>query len=100
MKALYILPALLILAACDTPNSATRTSANGSTEIKLQGNLSCWDNRCMQYHAHNGSFSLPGRRSVRAPAGAVQTGGYMSVDAFQQVYTQARRASFIRSDDR
>jgi hypothetical protein len=98
MKAHHIFPFLLLIAACDAPNSPTQTSANGSTEIKLQGNLSCWDNRCMRYDAHNGSFSRQNRYPVYPPAGSVQPGGYISLAVFQQTYTLAGRASF-RSDD-
>lgn len=100
MKAHHIFPVLLLIAACDTPNSATRLTSSGSTVIKLQGNLTCWDNRCMRYDAYNGSFSLPGRYSINAPAGTVQTGGYISVAAFQQIYSLASRASFNGREDR
>ncbi|WIY25698.1 hypothetical protein [Parasedimentitalea psychrophila] len=100
MKALLILPTLLVITACEAPNSATRTTANGSTEIKLQNNQNCWDNRCMRYHAYNGTFSIPGRYSVNAPAGAIQSDGYISVAAFQQAYTRASRASYNGRENR
>ena len=100
MKAYLILPALLVMAACDAPNSETRTTAGGGTEIKLQNNLNCWDNRCMRYDAQKGTFALAGRYPVSPPAGAVQNGGYISVAAFQQTYTWASRASFNGREDR
>jgi len=100
MKAHLIFPALLVMVACDVPIAATRTSASGETEIKLQNNLNCWDNRCMRYNAQNDTFSLSGRYAVRAPAGAVQNGGYISVAAFEQTYTRASRASFSGRENR
>lgn len=99
MKAL-LLPAFLVITACEAPNSATRTTRSGSTEIKLQNNQNCWDNRCMRYNAYNGTFSIPGRYSVNAPAGAIRSDGYISVDAFQQTYTRANRASFNARENR
>lgn len=100
MRARLIFPALLIIAACEVPDSVSRTSAGGGTEIKLQNGQNCWDNQCMRYNAQSGSFSLPSRYSVDAPAGAVQAGGYMSVPAFQQTYERAIRTAFNGKENR
>ncbi len=100
MKTIYIIPVLLIVAACDVPNNPTRSSATGVTEIKLQEGRNCWDNQCMRFNPRNGSFSLSGRESVGPSSGSLQSGGYISVSAFQQTFINANRAASRGGRDR
>lgn len=92
MKALCIVPVFFAVAACDVPNNSTRADASGSAQIQLQDGRNCWDNQCMRFNSRNGSFYISGRVPVRPPAGSIQSGGYISVAAFQQTFHTAMRA--------
>ena len=92
MKALLVVPVLLLVAACDVPNNSTRQGAGGGAEIQLQDGRNCWDNQCLQYNPRRGTFSISGRHSVTAPAGALKGDGYITVSGFQQAFHRAMRA--------
>ncbi len=84
------LGALLVLAACDVPQSPVVTGPDGQTRIQINtAGLTCYETRCLDINPSTRSVRSVGSRTIRIPANIDISGGTISPDDFKQLGTTA-----------
>lgn len=100
MIAPRLLPFMLGLAACTAlPESATRVTAQGGTEIRLQDGRNCWNNQCITFNSVSRTAAATGRIPVRLPRSIDISDGYVSDAEFAAIFSASVR-SFSRGAGR
>lgn len=88
----WIAPALLLVAACEVPDNAVRTSDTGTSQIRLQDGRNCFNNRCFDLNTSRGSVQLIGRNPARIPSGVNWTDGFVTPSEFNRMFQAANSA--------
>ncbi len=91
MRHLTFIPFALALTACSVPDSPTRTSAAGATEIRLQDGKTCYQNQCLTYDPSRGTISVIAHHTTRLPAAIDVSDGYVTATEFATMFERANR---------